>query len=372
MRIAFIGQKGIPARSGGVEKHVEHLAVRMAEQGHEVFVYARTHYSDASLKEYKGVHIVHVPSISTKNLDAITHTFIASIHALFQRYDIIHYHSVGPTTLSFIPMLLSWKTKVIATFHCQDHFHKKWGWFARTYLKFGEYVACKVPDRTIVVSKELQEYAASQYACKASFIPNGADTHTGAASDTLSQFGLKEGRYILSVGRLVKHKGIHYLINAFGQLEDTNKLPNNFKLAIVGAHSETPEYEEHLKMMSKGRENIVFLGEQTGETLNQLFAHAYLFVQPSESEGMSIALLEAMGYGLTTVVSDIDANAMVVADAGYIFENKNVEDLRDKLAFLLNRPEDVKVCGQKAQKRIKDNYSWDAIAKQTVKLYKSA
>lgn len=371
MRIAFIGQKGIPAQSGGVEKHVENVAVRMAQAGHDVFVYVRSHYTDSSLKVYKGVTLVHMPSIKTKNLDAITHTFFSTIHALFQGYDVIHYQSVGPTTLSFIPLLLTWKTKVVATFHCQDHFHAKWGWFARTYLKFGEYVTCTVPAGTIVVSRALQEYALQAYGRKAVFIPNGADTDMNVGSDTLSQFGLKEQRYILSVGRLVKHKGVHYLINAFGQLEDTNKLPNNFKLVIVGKNAQTPEYEEYLKILSRGRENILFTGEQTGRNLRQLFANAYLFVQPSESEGMSIALLEAMGYGLMPVVSDIEANTEVVSDAGIVFKSKNTDDLRDKLAYLLNRPEEVFALGAQARKRISDHYSWDAIAKQTIQFYQS-
>lgn len=371
MRIAFIGQKGIPALSGGVEKHVENVAVRMAQAGHEVFVYVRSHYTDASLKEYKGVKLVHVPSIKTKNLDAIVHTFFSTLHALFQGYDVIHYQSVGPTTLSFIPRILLWKTKVVATFHCQDSFHKKWGWFAKKYLQFGEYVACRVPHKTIVVSSGLREYALKQYNRKAVLVPNGADVETNIGADLLAQFGLEEKKYILSVGRLVKHKGVHYLVNAFGKLEDARKLPENFKLVIVGKNAETPEYEAYLKMMSKGRNNVVFLGEQTGANLQQLFANAYLFVQPSESEGMSIALLEAMGYGLTTIVSNIDANVEVVSDAGIIFENKNIADLQKKMAYCINHPDEVAMIGVKAQKRIADTYSWNAIAQQTLHFYES-
>ena len=187
--------------------------------------------------------------------------------------------------------------------------------------------------------------------------------------DLLAQFGLEENKYILSVGRLVKHKGVHYLVNAFGKLEDTHKLPKNFKLVIVGKNAETPEYESYLKMMSKGRNSVVFLGEQTGKNLQQLFANAYLFVQPSESEGMSIALLEAMGYGLATVVSSIDANVEAIGHAGIIFENKNVLDLQSKIAYCLNHPNEVAHIGAQAQKRIADRSSWDAIAKQTIQLY---
>src|SRR4030042_6607900 len=105
MKIAFIGQKGIPASLGGVEKHVEEIATRMAKSDHEVFVYARHNYTDKNFKEYKGVKLIHLPNIPTKHLDAISHTFLATLHALFQKYDIIHYQAIGPTSLSWIVKL---------------------------------------------------------------------------------------------------------------------------------------------------------------------------------------------------------------------------------------------------------------------------
>jgi glycosyltransferase involved in cell wall biosynthesis len=370
MRIAFIGQKGIPALSGGVEKHVEQLAVRMAREGHEVFAYVRSHYTDPSLKEYKGVKLIHVPSIRRKNLDAITHTFFATVHALFRRYDVIHYQSIGPSTLSIVPRLLKRGTRVVATFHCQDYLHKKWSWFGRLYLKFGEYVACTVPEKTVVVSDGLRRHALKRYGCDAVVIPNGAEARTGVGSDMLEEFGLKEKKYILSVGRLVKHKGVHYLIKAFEQLEDTNRVPNNFKLVIVGKNAETPEYERYLRVISEGRKNIVFLGERVGETLDQLFANAAVFVQPSESEGLSIALLEAMGHGVVPVVSDIEANMEAVAEAGITFKNKDVEDLKNKLAYFFSRQTEAERLAEEARKRVKDHYSWDAIANKTLELYR--
>lgn len=372
MRIAFIGQKGIPAKSGGVEKYVEQLAIRMAEKGHEVFVYTRPHYTDPALCAWKGVRLVHLPSVPTKHLDAITHTFLATVHALFGRYDIIHYQAVGPSLLSFIPSLLLRHAKVISTVHCRDYFHKKWGGIARLSLRIGEWVACRVPKRTIVVSKELREYVAKKYGRRTEFIPNGATVSLEKAIPaSISDFGLREGRYVLSVGRLVGHKGIHYLIKAFLDLEDTNKLPNNTKLVIVGAHANTKEYESYLRLMAKGRDNVVFLGERYGRELEELFSNAALFVQPSESEGMSIVLLEAMAHGLPVIASDIRVNREVLGDVGLLFQNKSVANLRDKMAFLLNAPEEAAALGKRAAARIRKEYSWDAIAGKTLCVYES-
>ena len=371
MKIAFIGQKGIPAKSGGIEKHVEEVAVRMAALGHEVFVYVRNNYTPKEMTMYKGVHLIHLPSIGTKHLDAISHTLLSTIHALFSRLHVIHYHGIGPTALSWIPRILKPRAVVIATFHCQDYYHQKWGTFARKCLQFGEYVTCKVPQKTIAVSKALKQFAKEKYGSETVVIPNGADIRYAEQIDAISQWGLKDKKYILSVGRLIKHKGVHYLIEAFKQLEDTAKIPNNFKLVIVGEGFHTDDYVRYLHTISKGRENIIFTGAQTSEPLEQLFSHAYMFVQPSESEGMSIALLEAMGYGLTPLVSDIKENMEVIGQDGYSFASKSVTELRDKLAYLISRNEEVQETGAKAKNRIEQEYSWDSIVLKTIETYKS-
>lgn len=369
MKIAFIGQKGIPAHSGGVEKHVEEVAVRMAKLGHEVFVYVRDNYTDKNLQEYKGVKLIHLPSIRTKHLDAISHTFFSTIHALFHRYDVVHFHAIGPSVLSWIIKFFKRKAVLVATFHCQDYYHQKWGWFAQKCLRLGEWMTCKVPDKTITVSKSLGVYAKAAYKTDAVVIPNGAEIEYSNETNELAKWNLRERKYVLSVGRLIKHKGVHYLIEAFKQLEDSSKLPNNFKLVIVGDGFYTDEYVQYLHTISAGRENIIFTDEQHGEPLNQLFSKAYMFVQPSESEGLSITLLEAMAHGLCVLSSDIVENKEPLGDAGKTFESKNVKDLRDKLAFLLNRPDEVARLGILAKKRVQMEYGWDSIVKKTLNVY---
>lgn len=371
MKIAFIGQKGIPAISGGVEKHVEKLAVELAQSGHEVTCYVRSHYTPKALTNYQGVKLVHLPSIHTKHLDAITHTLFASIHALFASYDVIHYHSIGPATLAFIPRLFKRSSRTVATFHSRDYFHSKWGIFAQFFLKLAERLILFIPQRTFAVSETLAEYIRNTYGKECLVIQNGADVFYGCESLSLTPFGLKPKQYVVSVSRLLAHKGIHYLIKAFMDLEDTNRLPgNNFKLAIVGTGVGTSEYEDYLKLIAKNRDSIVFLGERTGRELAALFSQATAFVQPSEDEGLSLALLEAMGYGLPCVVSNIPANLEAIADAGLAFENKNVDDLKAQLSRLINTKELMTDLGLRAQERIAKHYSWEAIAGKTVLAYR--
>ena len=371
MRIAFIGQKGIPTKSGGVERHVEELSVRLVRMGHSVTVYGRRSYGIPPQSVYKGVRVLAMPSIPTKNLDAITATFFGVLHLLFHRYDVVHFQGIGPSSLSFLIRLFKPGTLLAGTFHSPDYEHQKWGQFAKKYLRFGEYVICRVPHVTIAISRSIQRYAQKAHGRKPEYIPNGCSVQCIASERALGRFGLKKGRYILSVSRLVKHKGIHFLIEAFKRLEDTNRLPNNFKLVIVGASSQTDEYVRYLKFIARGRRNIVFTGEKTGVALRELFSHAYAFVQPSVSEGLSIALLEAMGYGLAPLVSDIPENLEAIEDAGFSFLSGNVDALEKKLAHLLNASDEVARVGQKASDRVNAHYHWNAIAKKTSNLYQN-
>ncbi|MFH0814817.1 MAG: glycosyltransferase family 4 protein [Candidatus Falkowbacteria bacterium] len=383
MRIAYIGQKGIfvragsPSRdqlrrseTGGVETHVENLSLQLAEKGHDIFVYCRPHFCFIRRKKYLGVNLIKLPSIPTKNLDTITHVLISTIHALFKRYDIIHYHGVGPATLAWIPRLLKPRTKVVVTFHSIDRLHQKWNWFAKKYLRFGEWAACKFPHETIVVSKMLQKYCKKNFGRQTIYLPNGVLMPRKPRVEPIRKWGLKPNEYILAVSRLVRHKGMHYLIHAYREIVAQGlAMTKGAKLLIVGAPSHTEEYFNELKSMAVGDENIIFAGYQRGEALRSLFGNCYFFVHPSESEGLAITVLEAMSFGKCALVSDIPENLEAIGKSGVSFKSTNVKDLREKMEALLKNPEKVKKIGVRAKLFIKRNYEWSGIVKKLEKFY---
>jgi len=369
MKIAFIGQKGIPAISGGVEKHVEELAVRLAAQGHEVIVYTRPNYCPAEKKEFKGVRLISLPTIPTKHLDAISHTFFACLHVIFRagKLDIVHFHSIGPSSMIGLLKLFKPRTPIIATFHTQCYFHKKWGSFAQAYLKFGEWACHKFADKVIVVSKSLAGYSKDKYQRNARYIPNGATLNKAVpAKEITEKWGLEKESYILAVSRLIRHKGLHHLIAAYNKL---NEEAIKVKLVIVGDGSYTDGYVKEIKKLAQGNKNIIFTGRQSGRALEELFSNALFFVQPSESEGLSIALLEAMSYGLGVLASDIPENKEAVQDAGYYFKTKDAADFKDKLEKVLARPEVMREKGAEARERVKKFYDWDVITEETARVY---
>lgn len=365
MKIAFIGQKGIPAKQGGVERHVQELSTRLVAAGFDVTVYSRPHYARANRRTYRGVHLVHLPSLNSKHLDAISHSLFATLHAIWHSYDIIHYHGVGPSLLAWLPRLLAPRSRVIVTFHTIDRQHQKWGRFARLMLAIGEWTACFFPHQTITVSQTLATYCRYRFDAETHYIPNGVTIEPSANTDILKRFGLRQGRYIVAVSRLVQHKGIHTLIKAYEQLE------TNAPLVIVGTGSNTAGYVEYLHGLAEGRDDIVFTGEQTGDDLTTLFRNAYVFVQPSETEGLSIALLEAMAHGVPIIISDIPENQEATNGDALEFQNRNIHDLANKLHFALTHPATIRKSATRAKRRAAEAYDWDEITRQTITLYET-
>jgi glycosyltransferase involved in cell wall biosynthesis len=363
MRIAFIGQKGIPSKFGGVEKHVEDLSRRLAAAGHEVLVYTRPNYTDPSLTKWQGVKLISLSSVGTKHLDAITHTVRAIFDVARREVDLVHFHSIGPSSMIWLMKLFKPKTPVVATFHTQCYHHQKWGSAARLYLKFGEWICCRLADRTIAVSRTLAKYADHKYRRPITYIPNGVEIKNITGAENIKTWGLAPDSYLVAVSRLVRHKGLQYLIKAFKETA-TDK-----KLVIVGDGAFTDKYVAELKELANGDSRIIFTGNQIGAALDELFANAYLFVQPSESEGLSIALLEAMSYGRGTLVSDIPENLEAVGDGGITFSNKSVSDLHEKLVHLLANPQMVQENGRLNKERVRTHYNWNDITKEIEKVY---
>lgn len=364
MKIGVIGQKGIPSRAGGVEIHVEEIASRLADNGNDVTVYCRKSYCEEIKETHKGINLVYILSLNTKHLDAITYTFLASIDAVRKNYDIVHYHALGPSLLSFIPRLFG--KKVVCTVHGLDWKREKWGKIAKKALKLGELATAKFPHKTISVSESINRYYNDTYKNDTIYIPNGVDDKKFVeAKEIIEKYSLNTGDYILFLARLVPEKGAHYLIDAFNQI-DTDK-----KLVIAGGSSHTDEYVNTLKEKTKNNPNIIMTGFVKGRILDELFSNAYMYVLPSEIEGLPISLLEAMSYGQCCLVSDIEENIDVIKEFGYSFKNKDVSSLKNMLQDLLNNPEKVELVRNTVKDYVQGEYNWDIVANKTEQAYES-
>lgn len=375
LRVAMIGQKGIPARFGGVETHVDNVATRLAARGHEVWTFCRTRFQPDRLgtktpddyrvidKEhwYRGVRLLYRPSVNSKHLDAASHTFLCAVESsLRHRFDVVHFHGIGPSAFAPIPRLF--RKKIVTTFHALDWRQVKWGALATKFLQGGERRGVRCSDGIIAVSRVMQNYVRDTYGVDAEYIPNGATLPLGPPrKGDIERYGLSGGDYILAVGRIIRDRGLHYLIDAF------TGVPGDTRLVIVGSETPRTSYSDELEAMADGR--VIFAGDVFGQALEDLYANCAVYVLASRVEGLPITVCEAMAHGRPLLLSEIPENQEVAGDAALYFNPPEISELREQLRVLLeDRPLQAQLSA-KGLERARSTYNWDRIAEQVEAYY---
>ncbi len=370
MKIAMIGHKVVPSRRGGIENVLTTLCPMLVEMGHEVTCYNRS--SDKVENEYvgttqnhmyKGVKLKKAWTLNIRGFAAMIASFTAAIAASFRSYDVIHFHAEGPCAALWIPKLFG--KKCVATVHGLDWQREKWGkGFVSKYIKFGEKMLAKHADEVIVLSQAAFDYFKETYGRETTIIHNGINRPERKEAELITEkYGLHKNEYILVVSRLTAEKGIHYLIDAYG------KITTDKKLVIAGDTSDTDDYVKMLKEKAAGNPNIIFTGFVSGDLLKEIYSNAYINVLPSDLEGMSLCLLEALAYRNALLCSDIPENTAVAEDKAMYFEKGNVDDLAEKLKLLCDNNEIVEHFKDGADEFILNKYSWADVAKATCELY---
>jgi glycosyltransferase involved in cell wall biosynthesis len=366
LRIAMVGQKGIPATFGGIEHHVEELGARLAAMGHDVTVYCRTSYPTEQVDRHRGMRLRYLPTAGTKHLDAIAHSAVSTAAAMFAGHDVVHYHALGPGLLAPLPRYLS-RAKVVLTVHGLDNERAKWGPAARAVLGAAHRMSATVPDRTVVVSKALRQHYADTFGRPAVYIPNGVDEPLPRPARRIErEFGLTPGSYLLFVGRLVPEKAPDQLIRAYRQVSGDRRL------VLVGDSSFTDEYVGELRRLADTDPRVLFTGYAYGDLLGELYSNAAAFVLPSLLEGLPLTLLEAASYGLPLVVSDIAPHREVLGGDGpgrRVFPAGNERALASVLTGVLDRADAERDGAARVRAQILAGYQWREAARSVERVY---
>jgi len=353
IRIGMLGTRGVPASYSGFETCVEELGARLAARGHDVTVYCRVPHVTYKGSAYRGMRLVKLPTIRSKHLDTITHSLLSAAHALSQRYDITLFFNVGCSVVTWIPRLA--RQRVVLNVDGLDWKRKKWGRFARWYIRASERWATRFPHRVVTDSRRVQEYYLARYGAPSpTYIAYGAEPTIVPPGRYLEQYGLVPGRYILFVGRLVPENCAHHLVESFAELA------TDFRCVIVGDAPYAVTYINELRATTDPR--VIFTGYLFGEGYRELAANAYCFVETSEVGGTHPALLEAMALGRCVVVNDTPENLETIADAGFSYEGSvGAPSLRTVLERLLKDEAIVQEFGGRARARVREHYSWESV-----------
>jgi glycosyltransferase involved in cell wall biosynthesis len=253
------------------------------------------------------------------------------------------------------------------THHGPDYDRQKWGTLAKTALRLGEYFGIKYAFAVIAVSAHIQQLLFEKYESIAVNIPNGITPgDIRPPGNFLRDLGLEKGKYFLAVGRLVPEKGFHILLSAY------SKLDTDWKLVIAGGDDHTDAYSIELKKEAAGMNGLVMAGFQTGRALSELYSNAGLFVLPSTHEGLPLAALEAIGYRLPILVSDIAANREFAAECE-MFPVGDARALADQMNLASRGLYPAGSSGEARDKwpRLETKFNWDHVARMTGQLYEA-
>jgi glycosyltransferase involved in cell wall biosynthesis len=377
MRIAVIGSKGLPAKQGGIEHHCQELYTRLVQNGHSVDLFARQSYVNAR-EPYDcfGVRVIPLPSLKIRGLDALFSAALGAVLSCFSRYDVVHFHAIGPALFCWVPKVFS-SAKVVVTCHGLDWLRAKWGTLSTLLLKLGEAAAVRYGDRLIVVSQDLCTYFLKRHSRRSHYLPNAPARY--AVSDPNFAFGrqlqLSPGRYVMFLGRLVPEKRPDLLIQAFQALPNTvlSGGKPDWQLLLVGGSSDTSDFTTTLKTLAADNPNIIFAGELAGSQLAEIVRGAGLFVLPSDLEGLPLALLEAMNEGVPVMASNIPIHQELLSGTthqrGLLFEAGSLQSCMHQLTYALTHPDQLVQMAERAQCHIQENFNWDAIAQDTLEIY---
>lgn len=361
MRLLVTGLRGFPNILGGIESHCENLYPLLNDPQVEITVVRRARYVTEGSAQLSGIDFVDLWSPKSGSLETIVHTFLSILYGVYWRADVIHIHAIGPGLLAPMARLLG--MQVVITHHGADYERQKWGRIAKRLLRWGEFLGCRWANRRIAISKHIQQHIRNQTSTEAVLITNGAKRpEFREAGDHLRSLGLKPQQYVLCVARFVPEKGLHDLIQAQRLLDQP------MPIVIAGDADHESLYSRQIKALAANTNDIVLTGFIKGDELAEVFSNAKLFVLPSYHEGLPIALLEAMSFGLDPLVSAIPAHTEVGLPSQCYFKLGDAEDLATSLDRKTKQTT-PDVSAKSLQKLLDTDYNWEATAQQTLTLY---
>ncbi len=363
MKLAMIGHKDFPSRSGGVEVVVYELATRLAKRGCQVTVFNRGRRRGENRGSCQGVEIRRAPTVRKGGLNAMLASLTATLQALPGRYDLIHYHSLGPSVM--LPLARLSGARTVATIHGLDWQRAKWGPFASAYLRLGERMIARYAGEVIVLSRVAQTYFQTTYGRSAHLIANAVVPVEYADCDEIARrWSLEKDGYVLFLARIVPEKGLHHLIRAFRRCGTSKRL-------VIAGEVPDNSYGREILALAQGCGQICFVGFAEGRVLQELFSNCALYVLPSDVEGLALSLLEAMSAGARCLTSDIPENTEVLGPFGTVFRRGDEASLLEKLREALDSP--WPPSRAEDQKRyIRERYSYDLVLEKTWRVYQSA
>ncbi|RMD86282.1 MAG: DUF1972 domain-containing protein [Candidatus Dadabacteria bacterium] len=368
LHVAIMGTRGIPASYGGFETFAEKLSLRLVKRGYKVTVYCRRFFGKQvdNPAEYKGVRLIHSPTVRHKYFETPVHALISFLSLWRERYDVVLLCNGANSPFAWIVRVMG--IPLVINVDGIERKRAKWGLAGRLWYALGERCSVWFANKIVADAQVISDYYMKRYGTKSAVIAYGGEVEKPQKTGFLDEIGVEKGRYILYVSRLEPENNALGVIEAYGMSNLT--LP----LVIVGDAPYADLYKKQLheranKISVSTSKKVIFTGFQFGDPYRELRSHCTLYVQATEVGGTHPALVEAMAYGNAIIANDVPEHREVLGDSGEYYPKNNFTALAKKMEELCKDGDRRKVLGDSARRRAMSIYSWDGIVDQYEELF---
>jgi glycosyltransferase involved in cell wall biosynthesis len=361
-RIAYIGARFLPSR-GGVSRVVEDLLVRLRDR-YELTVYCEAHEDAATA--VAGVEVIQLPRVGFGSLGVLIHYALCCLDLLWRgRHDLVHVHKTDAAP--FLP-LLTRRFHCVATSHEAPYRRDKWSWIGRFYFRLAERIFMRSRATLTCISRALCEEYVERWQRCVEYVPNGVDGESAidrdGAARVLAEAGVTGPFVLFAARRVMATKGAHTLLEAIARLAEPPTV------VVLGDLDHLPAYTHRLRALARGSDVHFFGYVADKPLLLGMVDAAELFVFPSETEGMSIMLLEAARVGTPIVASSIPENRAVFDDAEVLFfQVGDASALAKRIAEARRDPAAMRARAERARERVLHQYAGAQVAERYAEIY---
>ncbi len=360
MKIAIIGSRGYPYVYSGYETFVKELSERLVQQNIQVTVYCHKNLFTSYPKSVNGIELVYIPTIETKSLSQLVHSFLSMTHACMGNADIILAVNAANGPWGLISRIFRKPTAI--NVDGMEWLRPKWKGLGARYFHFSAWLATKLYNRIITDAEEMRKVYLEEFQKDSTVIAYGANIRYPKNPELLAPFNLQPEEYYLVVGRLIPDNNVDLLIDGFIAAHSGKKL------VIVGDVPYADNYADRVK--AKSATNIIFLGYVTdSDTLAELYHHSFVYLHGHEFGGTNPTMLKAMAYGCAILAIDTRFSREMLTNGEFgLFFEKNTQSIASKMQKLEQQESLITGLKKNARYGLTNKYNWDHITEAYIAL----
>ena len=362
LKIAIIGSRGYPYVYSGYETLIKELSERLVGRDCEVTVYCHRNLFKEKPALVNGIKLVYIPTIETKSLSQLIHSFLSMCHAVVSDVDVIFAVNAANGPYGLISKIFRKRTAI--NVDGLEWLRPKWNGLGAIYFKTAARLSTILFDQIINDSDEMRKVYLNLFKKESVVIAYGATVRKSDNPSLIQQWLITPKEYYLVVGRMIPDNNADIIVKGFLASNSTKKM------VVVGDVFYKDNYADALKALKDDR--LVFTGYVNDpHVLAALYHHCYVYVHGHEFGGTNPTMIKAMAYGCAILALNTVFNKEMLNNDLYgIYFEKNQEAVRQQINYADQYPKEIKKLRKNSHLGITDKYNWDYITDQYLDVFR--